>query len=198
MGLADGKIPAEMRERFDACKAQCERSAHVRGIARSFPARIDADSRSIHLEGTQLDLPGDSIAEHLRDCPYVTLFAVTLGMDNERALNRAQALGALDGLIVDACSSSLAEEASVCAARTIEELAREARCETTKRFSPGYGDLPLDVQPALLSALQADRLLGIHVGSSQLMTPMKSVTAIIGLKPVSENGAPTVNSQERH
>ena len=51
----------------------------------------------------------------------------------------------------------------------------------TDRFSPGYGDLPLSLQPGLCAVLDAERRVGIHVTSSFLMNPGKSVTAVIGL-----------------
>ena len=51
----------------------------------------------------------------------------------------------------------------------------------TDRFSPGYGDLPLDVQGALLALTDAPRRLGITLNESNLMNPVKSVTAVIGL-----------------
>ena len=49
------------------------------------------------------------------------------------------------------------------------------------RFSPGYGDLPLSLQPEVIRATGADRRLGITLSSSLLMTPKKSVTAIKGI-----------------
>ena len=49
------------------------------------------------------------------------------------------------------------------------------------RFSPGYGDLPLTLQPEICAALDVQRRLGIHVTESLLMIPSKSVTAVIGL-----------------
>ncbi len=49
------------------------------------------------------------------------------------------------------------------------------------RFSPGYGDLPLALQPDLLHFLNAQRWVGITVGKTLLMSPMKSVTAIMGI-----------------
>ena len=51
----------------------------------------------------------------------------------------------------------------------------------TDRFSPGYGDLPLDLQPALCAALDTPRRLGLYVTPSLLLNPVKSVTAVIGL-----------------
>ena len=53
----------------------------------------------------------------------------------------------------------------------------------TRRYSPGYGDLPLSVQPALLDALDAGRRLGVTLTESLLMVPMKSVTAVVGIGP---------------
>jgi len=50
----------------------------------------------------------------------------------------------------------------------------------TDRFSPGYGDLPLEVQPALLEAAQAHRI-GVTAAPSLMMIPQKSVSALIGL-----------------
>ena len=51
----------------------------------------------------------------------------------------------------------------------------------TDRFSPGYGDLPLSLQADFLRATDAGRKLGITVNDSFLMTPCKTVTAVIGL-----------------
>ena len=51
----------------------------------------------------------------------------------------------------------------------------------TDRFSPGYGDLPLSLQPGICAVLDAERRVGIHVTPSFLMNPSKSVTAVIGL-----------------
>ena len=53
----------------------------------------------------------------------------------------------------------------------------------TDRFSPGYGDLPLSLQPALCEILDVQRRLGLYVTDSLLLNPMKSVTAILGLAP---------------
>jgi hypothetical protein len=51
----------------------------------------------------------------------------------------------------------------------------------TRRFSPGYGDLPLDIQPALLAVLDAERRIGLTCTQSLILLPRKSVTALIGL-----------------
>ena len=49
------------------------------------------------------------------------------------------------------------------------------------RFSPGYGDLPLEVQRTLFSLLEPMRHIGLSLTDSLLMSPTKSVTAFVGL-----------------
>ncbi len=66
--------------------------------------------------------------------------------------------------------------------RTEGEIAeRFPQLYRTDRFSPGYGDLPLEVQLAILEALNAGRQCGITITESLLMNPGKSVTALVGL-----------------
>ena len=49
------------------------------------------------------------------------------------------------------------------------------------RFSPGYGDLALDVQKDIFALLDCERQLGLTLGDSLLMSPGKSVTAFAGI-----------------
>ena len=48
-------------------------------------------------------------------------------------------------------------------------------------FSPGYGDLPLDLQREIFAALDCPKRIGVSLNESLLMSPSKSVSAIIGL-----------------
>ena len=54
---------------------------------------------------------------------------------------------------------------------------------TNPRYSPGYGDLPLDIQRDIFAVLDCPRKIGLTLNDSLLMSPSKSVTAIIGVKP---------------
>lgn len=180
LGQHGHELTDDLAARFQDAVARCEHIAQPRGIARSF--MIDRSlPDGIALEGTSLVLTGRNIARHLEGCTLACLLAVTLGMQTERELARLQATSPLDALLFDACASSMAEEAAQAASMRIAELAEEAGLVPTKRFSPGFGDLPLDLQATFLAAIDADKSLGIHAGSSHLMTPMKSVTAIVGL-----------------
>ena len=65
-----------------------------------------------------------------------------------------------------------------------DELKQEKAklCLATKpRFSSGYGDFPLNVQKEIFSVLDAQKKIGITLNESLLMSPSKSVTAIVGI-----------------
>ena len=50
-----------------------------------------------------------------------------------------------------------------------------------QRYSPGYGDFPLECQPGLFRLLGVQRNIGVTLTDSLLMLPTKSVTAVIGI-----------------
>ena len=78
-----------------------------------------------------------------------------------------------------ACGSAFVETG--CDAAEREIASRFPDQYLTDRFSPGYGDLPLSLQPEILSLTDATRRLGITLTESLLMVPSKSVTAIVGI-----------------
>lgn len=104
------------------------------------------------------------------------VLAVTLGMGVERYLLGLSKMGAAEHFLADSVASACAE--ALCD-RVQELLLGDCR---TPRFSPGYGDLSLEIQPKLLSLFSADKTLGITLTEKLLMRPQKSITAIVGIK----------------
>lgn len=124
-------------------------------------------------------LPGADAEKMLAQCGRAVLLACTLGAQFDNLLRAEQARDMAGAVILDACGSALVEQGCDEAERDI--AARFPGLYLTDRFSPGYGDLPLSLQPGLCAVLDAERRVGIHVTSSFLMNPGKSVTAVIGL-----------------
>jgi cobalamin-dependent methionine synthase I len=52
----------------------------------------------------------------------------------------------------------------------------------TSRVSPGYGDIPMEMQRDIFVLLDCSKRIGITLSESLLMSPTKSVTAIFGVK----------------
>lgn len=113
----------------------------------------------------------------LKGAGEALIFAVTLGLSVDRYLLRLSKTSIGEMFLADAIASAYAEAA----ADRAEELFLVEKGKRV-RFSPGYGDLSLDIQPRVLSVLQAEKNLGITLTDSLLMKPQKSITAIIGIK----------------
>ena len=133
----------------------------------------------VHLQDVNVDLTGSSARTMLAGCDQAALLACTLGARFDAKLLALQARDMAKAVIYDALGSALVETGCDEAERDIS--ARFPELHLTDRFSPGYGDLPLALQPQLCAALDAGRRLGLTVSQSLLMNPVKSVTAVIGL-----------------
>ena len=122
-------------------------------------------------------LESKNLAYALGDSREAFIFAVTLGIGVERSLLRLSRLSVSEHFIADALASAYAEAAADRAQEILEGYGK-----TKKRFSPGYGDLPLSIQPKVLSMLESEKTLGLTVTDSLLMKPQKSITAIVGIE----------------
>jgi 5-methyltetrahydrofolate--homocysteine methyltransferase len=126
-----------------------------------------------------LVLEGKDLSEHLEGCEYAALFAATVGADVDMLIRRLQITDMAKSVMTDALASAAAEQAADLAE---EEIRKSLPGKFfTWRYSPGYGDLPLTVQPKLLNVLNAGKTAGIVLQKENMMSPMKSVTAVIGI-----------------
>ena len=119
------------------------------------------------------------LADALRGCHRAVVFAATVGLELDRLIARYGRISPSKGLMMQALGAERIE--ALCDA-FCDDLAREyAPLTLRQRFSPGYGDLPLDAQRAMFDALQCHRRIGLYLNESLLMSPTKSVTAIVGI-----------------
>jgi cobalamin-dependent methionine synthase I len=128
-------------------------------------------------------LTGKNITNHLAKCHKVALMAVTIGSAIETQITRHFSSGNYTaGLLLDAAATTAVESLADQVNSLIDTLAVKAGYTTTWRFSPGYGDWDVRIQQALLLALDA-QVINLTTTESMMLTPRKSVTAAIGLRP---------------
>ena len=125
-------------------------------------------------------LTGQDIRSHLSGCTDCILLAATLGAQVDTLIRRAQVNDMEQALWLDAAASAAIEEVCDTAQRQIAEQLGQS---LTHRFSCGYGDLPLSIQPQLCTLLDSAKSIGLSVSHSSMLTPVKSVTAILGILP---------------
>ncbi|MBE6479347.1 MAG: hypothetical protein E7Z98_02380 [Olsenella sp.] len=184
MGYRGQGLSPDMGARIDEVVRSCLALARPRASIRCFDVagvRDDDGTPVVVLDGTALELRGHSIARHLDGAVAVGVMAVTVGMGVERELRRLSLTDTTAQVIFDAAGTTAVERAADAAEASVVRMAAERGLFCNYRFSPGYGDLPLETQPTLLAALDAQRRLGITLSDSLLMTPTKSVTAVVGM-----------------
>ena len=125
----------------------------------------------------RITIAGADFAKIAGGCHRVVAVAATLGAGVDFLIRKKSAVSISDGFIYDAVASAMVEG--------LVNLATVRVCsgrEHTGRFSPGYGDMPLDLQGDIIGLLDAGKRLGLALNESKLMSPSKSVTAFIGIK----------------
>lgn len=138
------------------------------------------------LDAGDLPVQGMSLAKHLEGCDRLVLSAVTLGQAVDDLITDTQSEKIALSVVIDCGASVMAELAANLAEEQIRaELTADAD-ETipvfmTERFSPGYGDSPLEMQAQVLDILDARQQLGITLSKGFMMSPSKSITGLMGL-----------------
>lgn len=121
------------------------------------------------------------IARLTAKCDECVLLAATLGHEVDRQITLAQSRNMLDGLALDACASVMVDAYidGFVGSEIVPELHEGEKL--THRFSPGYGDLKMNVTEDIIAVLNATKRIGLSVTRSLMMSPIKSVTAIMGV-----------------
>lgn len=181
-----GKDPGELRVLAEDCSRELLAAARPRWNWRAFGCEITQS-------GVRLDcgffLPGKDLAGHLSDCREAVLMAATLSPGVDALLRRTQLSDLSRSLVLESCATAAIEEVCDRAEAVIRE--RYPGRELTSRYSPGYSDLPITVQGEFLSLLDAPRQLGLCATESSILTPRKSVTAVLGVREPGTVAAPS-------
>lgn len=118
-----------------------------------------------------------ALTKNLGGAREAFIFVVTLGIELDRLLSRLSKTSRAEAFIFDAMASALAE-----AACDVAEAEIKGDLLCTPRFSPGYADFSIEHQKAILDFLGTPLHLGVCVGEGGIMSPMKTVSAVMGIK----------------
>ena len=177
---ADHQIEPGMRQIIDAEIEASVRCFNFQGIYTIF--KIESLNVSeLTFQETSFSIKSAQVAKMLKQASQVVLFMVTIGEALEtkvKELLRVQE--PTRAFILDAIGSETADAlADHLHWQILSDLAEENGMRVTPRFSPGYGDWPVTIQPEFHRVCQGNRI-GISVTDSSLMIPRKSVSAVLG------------------
>lgn len=117
-----------------------------------------------------------SLCGNLKNCDCAFVFAATTGAAAQRLIAKNSVISPLKGMVTDCIGSAAIEAFCDYLNRSLGDTDY-----LRPRFSPGYGDLSLTCQQTLLDFLETKKRIGLSLTESGMLTPVKSVTALIGI-----------------
>ncbi len=174
-----GQVPDDHTlETIDKIIADAAHICQVEAMMQIYPCRLNGSQLIINDVKMHT---GRIIANYLTDTSEVAVFVATAGKAYDEYLHKIKASGDIyTEFLADAVGSELAEATVREVSLRLETLANERRMYITLSYSPGYCGWHVREQPKLFSLLP-DQPCGVKLNDACLMSPVKSVSGIIGL-----------------
>lgn len=161
------------------CKEQVKNSLSFNLCYTESPVQVSGDICDFGFAKVK----SHSLSQRLEKCSNAVFFAATLGLELDRIIKKHTALSPSKAVMLHAIGNERIEALCDLFCENLKaEKASEGKT-VTERFSAGYGDLPLEFQRQIFDLLCPQKHIGITLNDSLLMSPSKSVTAIIGIAP---------------
>ena len=172
------KAPDEQMKRlFEECLSECAGALSYKACWREFPLLFCGDEINLGFARTE----SKALFTNLKGCEKIVLFAATVGHEMDRLIKKQSLLSPAKSVCLQAIGSERVESLCDTLNAELKEQYKKQGFLLKPRFSPGYGDLSLSLQREIMPALDCAKLLGISLGENLMMSPSKSVTAIIGV-----------------
>lgn len=178
LGYGNHAIDARTLALIASSFQELDKAAGRRVIYRIFDVSPEEnDTLSI---GT-LKIQSRNLKRNLKSCEKAYILGATLGVDIDTMLRRYTLTDMARVVILQACAAAMLEEYLDCCQEILRQEQEKEGFYLRPRFSPGYGDFPVTHQEQILCMLDAPKKIGLTLTSGSMLTPTKSVTAIIGL-----------------
>ncbi len=163
--------------RIEECVKEVTDVAEYQSIHHTFPIIWEEEL----CEFAGIKIHSKDLLKNLKGCSEAIMLAVTIGPAVDRLIRRAEVTDVSKAVILQAVGAEVVEAWCNKVNLDIKNDMAAKGCSTKPRFSPGYGDLPLELQQEFERVLQMRKNIGISLSDSNIMTPSKSITAVIGI-----------------
>ena len=143
-------------------------------------AVVSASSTTVMLHFADVTLHSRDLGTNLSGCSQVALLAATIGPQVDALIRKNSSLDPVYASILQATGAMYIEEVVDFVNDEIKKIAGSQGLKTKPRYSPGFGDVPLEVQKDFFRLLPCTRI-GLTLMDTLIMAPEKSVTAFVGL-----------------
>lgn len=162
---------------------ELEQIVHAKFIYRIFEITFsDMDVLTIG----NMKIKSKNLSKNLKGCSKAVVFGATLGTGVDILMKRYSLTDMAKVVTLQACAAAMLEEYCDEAQNQIAEELEKKQMYLRPRFSPGYGDYSILHQDDILRMLDAAKTIGLTMTESYMLTPTKSVTAVIGISATKE------------
>ncbi len=163
---------------IDSAFKELELTAGRRIIYRIFDVSFKSADR---MEIGMLSIVSRDLGKNLRGCESAVAAGATLGPGVDLLMRRHALTDMARVVVLQACAAAMLEEyLDECQAELQQKMNGQG-LHLRPRFSPGYGDFSINHQKTILRMLDAPKKIGLSLTDGNMLTPTKSVTALIGL-----------------
>lgn len=181
LGYGNHAIDDRTLELIFSSFQELEKAEGRRIVYRIFDVSFrDADCMMI---GT-MEIRSEKLGINLKGCERAVLLGATLGAGADRLLRRYSLTDMARVVVLQACASAMLEEYLDGWQESLRAEQKKEGYDLRPRFSPGYGDFSIEHQAEILRMLDAPKKIGLSRTDGDMLTPSKSVTAVIGLSRI--------------
>ncbi len=166
-----GGAGIRLNYRMDVLMDECEKAVLEKASPKYLYVEKDLPCPQI--------MGGKDIESHLNDCEKAIVMCATVGSEVDKLIRISQISDMARAVVMDSLASVAVEQVCNAFDKIIAE--KYSDYNMTFRFSPGYGDYPIELQKIILQMLDAPKKIGLCTNDNFLLTPTKSVTAVLGL-----------------
>ncbi len=177
-GIAKNKTPPdELLPILRECLFEIEGGLCFRACYCELPITRDGDTLDLGFIKTS----SQALRKNLSDCHAIILFAATVGITPDRLISRYSRISPTRALLHQAIGAERVEALCEALCHDLSEQYGKEGYALRPRFSAGFADFPLSVQRDIFNTLSPEKRIGVTLGKNMLMSPTKSVTAIMGI-----------------
>lgn len=177
LGYRGQEIDEKTQQLLDEAAAELERESSPKSVYQEYPCQVKGNQILIG----NLTVTSANLARNLKGCEAVVLLAATIGRGADFMIKKYSVVNIAKAAIIQAAGASYIESYVDEVEAKIRQEALARGLYLRPRFSPGYGDFPLECQKELFEMLECSKRIGVALTEGNLMMPSKSVTALIGL-----------------
>ena len=172
MGYKGDNHNEELEDIYTDCLSEFRKTASYKAVYKETP--ITVSEGVVDLGFCRIE--NENLCKNLRGCKSAVIFAATAGLGTDRLIMKYSKISPAEAMVCDCIASSAIEVWC----DEVNEKCADGR-KSKPRFSPGYGGVSLGYQKDILAFLDAEKRLGITLNDSLMMTPVKTVTAFVGI-----------------